>query len=319
VNIDRIAAALLKWAHDERTAMKEILKEILKEIHRGSAKQTLKNAFFDVVMPLIPKNELSHWVGRAVHHQLPAPLDRKSVEIFARYYSINMHEAEFPIEHYRTIGELFTRKLKVGSRPIASGPVIHPADSQISQAGWINEQTLVQAKGKNYQVAELIRSSHFSSVFEGGSYLTYYLCPTDYHRVHAPVDGRIVWGCHVPGELWPVNAWSVNNVSDLFSRNERVVTIIETPLGKVALVMVAATNVGNITMNFDSQINTKARSGERHVRERVYEPGIEIKKGDELGVFHMGSTVVMLYQKGMLEFDLENYHWRHVKMGQELV
>ncbi len=299
--------------------MKEMLKGSPARVLKDGLKNGLKNTFFDLLMPMIPKNELSHWVGRAVHRPLPEPLGQKSVELFAKYFSINMNEAEFPIDHYRTIGELFTRKLKAGARPLGAGPVLHPADSQITESGFITEQTLIQAKGKNYNVAELLRSQHFSAVFEGGSFFTYYLCPTDYHRVHAPVDGRIVWGCHVPGELWPVNSWSVNSVPNLFSRNERVVAMIETPRGLAALVMVAATNVGNITMSFDSQINTKVRAGERHVRELVYEPGIEIKKGDELGIFHMGSTVVMLYQKGMVECDLESYRSRHVKMGQELV
>lgn len=270
-------------------------------------------------MPLIPKNELSHWVGRAVHRPLPGVIGRRSVELFAKYFDINMNEAQYPLHHYETIGDLFTRKLKPGARPIGAGPVVHPADSQITEVGMISDQTLIQAKGKNYNVAELLRSPFYSQAFEGGSFLTYYLCPTDYHRVHSPVDGKIVWSCHVPGELWPVNAWSVANISDLFSRNERVVTVIETPRGRAALVMVAATNVGNIAMTYDSQISTKVRVGERHARERVYDPPIDVQKGEEIGLFNMGSTVVMLYQKGMLaDGDVESYRSRHVKVGQEL-
>lgn len=280
---------------------------------------TMKDKVFSYVMPLLPKDDLSHWVGRFVHHKLPGPLARKSVELFARHFKINMLEAEYPLEHYQTIGELFSRRLKPGARPIGQGPVVHPADSQITEAGRIEKQTLIQAKGIDYKVTELLRSPYFSADFEGGTYFTYYLCPTDYHRVHSPVDGKIVWSCHVPGEFWPVNMWSVNHVENLFSRNERVVAMIETPRGKAALVMVAATNVGNMTMTFDPHISTKDREGERHVRERAYDPGINIARGDEVGIFNMGSTVVMLYQKGVVDADPEQYRGRHVKMGQSLI
>lgn len=278
----------------------------------------MKDRLFDLLMPVLPKNDLSHFVGRLVHKPLPAPLARKSVEWFAKYYQINLDEAELPIGEYKTIGDLFTRKLKAGVRPIGEGPVVHPADAQISEAGTIDQLTLIQAKGKNYSVPELLRSTHFSGDFEGGSYLTYYLCPTDYHRVHSPVDGEIIWSCHVPGELWPVNSWSVEKIPNLFAINERVVVIIQTPRGKAALVMVAATNVGNMTMSFDLNINTRLRVGERKARERTYNPKIPVHRGDEVGIFHMGSTVVMLYEKGVLEADPQIFRGRHVKMGQNV-
>lgn len=278
----------------------------------------LKDKVLHYVMPILPKDDLSHWVGRLAHQRLPGRLGRSSVELFAKAYDINMAEAEYPLEHYQSIGELFSRRLKPGARPIGLGPVVHPADSQITEAGRIEEQTLIQAKGLDYKVTELLRSPYFSAAFEGGAFFTYYLCPTDYHRVHSPVDGRIVWSCHVPGEFWPVNSWSVRNVSQLFSRNERVVVMMETPRGKAALVMVAATNVGNMSMAFDPQISTKDRLGERHVRERVYDPGVAVAKGAEIGAFNMGSTVIMLYEKGVVESDPQLYRNRHVKMGQAL-
>ena len=281
-------------------------------------KEVLKSRLYDILMPMIPKNELSHWVGKLAHLELTEPLARKSVAAFARHFQINMAEAEHPIETYKTIGELFTRKLKPGVRPIADESVVHPADAEITEAGKIESLTLIQAKGKDYKVPELIRSAHYAEMFEGGSFLTYYLCPTDYHRVHSPVTGRIIWSCHVPGALWPVNAWSVGAIPNLFSINERVVMMIETPRGLAALVMVAATNVGNMSTSFDPMINTSVRKGERHAREKTYTPPIAVSKGDELGVFHMGSTVVMLYAPGVLEADATQYRARHVKMGQGL-
>ncbi len=280
--------------------------------------KAMKDRIFDVVMPLLPKNELSHWVGRLVHKPLPSVVGRKSVEWFAKYYQINMQEAEYPIDHYKTIGELFTRRLKPGARPIEEG-IVHPADSLITEAGPIRDNTLIQAKGKTYTVPELLRSEGFNDAFDGGSFLTYYLCPTDYHRVHSPVDGEIIFSCHIPGLLWPVNAWSVQSISNLFGVNERIVVIFQTPKGKAALVMVAATNVGNMKMCFDENLNSSHRQGERRVRDKGYNPPIPMKAGDEVGVFHMGSTVVMLFEKGMLEdTDLDSLRQRHVKMGRRL-
>jgi phosphatidylserine decarboxylase len=278
----------------------------------------MKDRLFDLFMPILPKNDLSHTVGKLVHKPLPGPLARASVEWFAKRYDINMDEAERPISSYKTIGDLFTRKLKPGVRPLGQG-ILHPADSAITEAGIIEHQTLIQAKGKTYTVSELIRSPHFSANFEGGSFLTYYLCPTDYHRVHSPVDGRIIWSCHVPGELWPVNPWSVKKIKGLFAVNERIVIMIETPRGKAALVLVAATNVGNMTTSFDPELNSSFRTGIRQVRERSYSPPIPIQRGAEVGVFHMGSTVIMLYEKGMLSAEPESFKGHHVKMGQALV
>lgn len=277
----------------------------------------MKNFLFDVFMPLLPKNDLSHFVGRLVHRPLPPAIGRKSVEWFAKYYSIDLNEAEHSIENYKTIGELFTRRLKPGARPIGEG-IVHPADAVISEAGAIEKLTLIQAKGKNYTVPELLRSSHFAPVFEGGSFATYYLCPTDYHRVHSPADGQILWSCHVPGEFWPVNAWSVNKIDNLFSVNERVVAILQTPRGKIGFVMVAATNVGNMTMSFDEGINTRSRKGLRSPREKTYEPPIAVERGQEMGIFNMGSTVILLFEKGVLDFDVSRFRGEKTRMGVSL-
>ncbi len=278
----------------------------------------MKRILFDLFMPVVPKNELSHWVGRLAHRRLPEPFAGLSVAWFAKYYKIDMGEAEFPLEHYKTIGELFTRRLKPGARPIGDGPVIHPVDARITEAGKIERQTLIQAKGRTYRVDELLRSRLYADALEGGQYLTYYLCPTDYHRVHAPVTGKIVWSAHVPGELWPVNEWSVSKIPNLFSVNERVVAVIETDKGFAALVMVAATNVGNMTVNFDPMITTAVRRSGRQVREKVYNPPVEIKKGEEFGTFHMGSTVIMLYAPGVLEADAGEFRGHRSKMGESL-
>ncbi len=278
----------------------------------------MKNRLLSLLLPIVPKNDLSHLVGRLVHHELPPLLAQKSVEIFARYYKINLNEAELPVEQYRTIGELFTRKLKAGLRPIGLGPV-HPADSLITEAGRIERDHLIQAKGKKYSVAEFLRNPTLAVEFEGGSFLTYYLCPTDYHRVHSPVDGEITLSCHVPGALWPVNEWSVNSIQKLFNVNERVVTLIATPHGMVAVIMVAATNVGNMSMSYDAGIATNTREKGRAVKEKMYQAPISIRRGEELGVFHMGSTVVVLYPKGYISLEAASLKGQQVKVGESVV
>lgn len=280
-------------------------------------KERAKKRLFDMVMPLLPKGGLSRGVGHLVHMKIPGPIGRKSVEWFAKYYNIDLSEAEFPIDRYGSIGELFTRRLKPGARPIEAGAV-HPADSVISEAGVIQGKSLMQAKGRMYSLAELLHSEKWAGVFEGGTFFTYYLCPTDYHRVHAPVGGNVVWSCHIPGEFWPVNAWSVNAVDRLFAVNERVAAVFETPQGRVAVVMVAATNVGDIGVAFDEEIATNSPLA-FEARERVYDPPKAMAKGDEFGVFRMGSTVIVLYEKNMIPSEIcESMLGQRVRVGQTL-
>jgi phosphatidylserine decarboxylase len=279
----------------------------------------MKKMLMDLFIPALPKNDMSHAVGRIVHTVLPGPIGRKTVEIFARYYNINLDEAEHAIELYPSIGALFTRRLKDGVRPLGEGKVVHPADAMITEAASIKQNALIQAKGRSYSVQGLLGGGPYAENFDGGAFATYYLCPTDYHRVHSPVDGKIIWSNHIPGALWPVNDWSTEKIPNLFNINERIAVVIETEDRKlVALVMVAATNVGNMSMTFDSSISTKIRKGDRKPHPKNYEPGIRIRRGDEVGIFHMGSTVVMLYAPGVLDGAPEKLKGVQSKMGAGL-
>ncbi len=261
----------------------------------------MNDLLLKLLMPVIPKGDLSHWVGKFAHREWPEPVNQIVIQKFAEFYKINLDEAEKEISQYSSLGEFFTRRLKPGLRPIGKG-ILHPCDAVINSAGPIESQRLIQAKNKTYSCAELLRNTGLANEFEGGTFITYYLCPTDYHRVHSSVDGKIFWSCHVPGEFWPVNNWSVQNVPNLFAENERVVTAIDTPTyGKVGLVMVAATNVGNMEMFYDESICTNRRTPEEHVRERTYEPAKPIDRGAELGMFKMGSTVIALYGPGHIK------------------
>jgi phosphatidylserine decarboxylase len=241
---------------------------------------------------LLPRKALSQFVGWLVHLPLPNPLRTQSIRLFAKAYKINLQEAELEISEYTSIGDFFTRKLKEGVRPIAESPLVHPADSVISQASEIQDGKCIQAKGKTYSVSDLLSSTEAPKIYKSGLFITYYLCPTDYHRVHSPVDGEVTSVTHIPGTLWPVNNWSVNNIDQLFCINERVVVNIKSRLGPIAVVFVGATNVGKISLAFDK--NIVSNQGHLQIRTTSYDQPIAVSRGQELGTFHMGSTVVML-------------------------
>src|SRR5690606_8671782 len=200
---------------------------------------------FYSILYVLPKNLFSYLFGRLALVSWPGFVVREVIRGFAKIYNIDLYEAEKPVEEYKNLDDFFTRKLKVGIRPVGPG-VVHPADSDLTQFGSINQSTLIQAKGKEYSLKEFLKIDEVSDKLGDGYFFTYYLCPTDYHRVHSPVDGKITEIHYIPGKLWPVNNWSVSNIKNLFAINERVVVIIETPKGKCALVMVGATNVGKM-------------------------------------------------------------------------
>lgn len=243
---------------------------------------------------ILPKRSLSRLVGKIMHWQGPTWWARLSIKSFASWYNIALDEAEKPYTEYPSIGEFFIRRLKSGVRPVGDSWAVHPADSVITQAAPIDNGTLIQAKGHTYKLSDFTQDPECAKKWAGGVFMTYYLCPTDYHRVHSPVDGAITDVRYMPGELWPVNEWSTTNVPNMFALNERVLVEIQTDLGPVAAVFVGATNVGHICLSFDSSIQGNQK-GPHIFNHKRYSPEIPVHKGSELGMFRMGSTVVMIY------------------------
>lgn len=262
---------------------------------------------------LLPKNSLSRFVGDLARLENPKWLVDKTKSWFVKTYKLDMAAAERSLDDYKSLQDLFTRKLKPGIRPIGQG-IVHPCDADLTQARPIEDGQLVQTKGITYSLKEFLKDPTSLDTFKNGTQLTYYLCPTDYHRVHSPVEGHIEQVIHVPGELWPVNPWSVENISQLFSRNERVIFRISTAFGPVAVVMIGATNVGEIEVSFDADIRTNVKS-KKQVYFKTYKPKRPIAKGEELGIFHMGSSVVVVLPKGASDI-LPSVG--PVKMGQSL-
>jgi phosphatidylserine decarboxylase len=264
------------------------------------------------ILKFLPKNVLSYCVGWFALWTLPRFSRRLLLGSFAKAYQINLEEAEKSIEEYSSFDAFFTRRLKPGLRLIdAESPIVHPADSFISSFGPVQQGQLMQAKGKMYSVEEFLK---IPKLQDPHFFITYYLCPTDYHRVHSPVQGRLRQIRWIPGQLWPVNRWSVENVDQLFSRNERVVCDIETAQGLVYVVLVGATNVGKMTLSFDPCIVTNDLK-QKNIFEKSYD--LPLEKGQELGMFHLGSTVIVVYPSGFQMQD-KKIQSGPVRLGQSV-
>jgi phosphatidylserine decarboxylase len=249
------------------------------------------------LLKFLPRVGLSKFVGFIAGLRQPQFLIKPMIAWFAERYSINTDEAEKPMEDYKSLNDFFTRRLKAGVRPLAASYYVHPADSEITQFGLIENNTLIQAKNMTYKLSDFIGSNEKALKYESGFFIVYYLCPTDYHRVHSPVEGTVKEIKKFGFDLWPVNQESVSQIPELFIANERVVVSINSQLGPVEVVFVGATNVGQIGV-------FKAESE-------------FVQKGEELGVFQMGSTVVMIYPKAA-KIDLNDLKPKKVKVGQEL-
>ena len=229
-----------------------------------------------------------------------------------------MAEAANPdITVYPTFNEFFTRPLKAGVRPIANADLVCPVDGAISQFGRIERDQIFQAKGHSYSTTALVGGdSKLAKQFESGYFATIYLSPRDYHRIHMPCDGRLLRMIYVPGDLFSVNPATARGVPGLFARNERVVCVFEGPHGPFVLTLVGATIVGSMGTVWHGVVNPP-RS--REVREWRYDgQQIVLRKGEEMGRFLLGSTVVMLFPQGPLVF---NPGWQPagaVRLGEEM-
>jgi len=235
---------------------------------------------------------------------------------FVKRYNVNMAEAANPdIASYKSFNEFFTRPLKDGARPQADAAFISPVDGAISQFGPIERDQIFQAKGHSYSTTALVGGDReLAAQFENGSFATLYLSPRDYHRIHMPCDGKLTRMIYVPGELFSVNPTTARGVPGLFARNERVVCVFESAFGPFVLTLVGATIVGSMATVWHGMVNPP-RPGV--VREWRYdEQNIMLKKGDEMGRFLLGSTVVMLFPKNNLAFNPDWSPTRAIRMGE---
>lgn len=266
---------------------------------------------------LLPKQALTALAGRIA--STPAgPATTRLIQWFVGRYGVDMSEAANPeLGSYKTFNEFFTRPLKSGVRPIARADLICPVDGAISQYGRIEHDQLIQAKGHRYSTAALVGGdAALAARFDHGSFATLYLSPRDYHRIHMPCDGRLRRMIYVPGALFSVNPTTARGVPGLFARNERVVCVFDSALGPFVLVLVGATIVGSMATVWHGVVNPPRA---REVREWTYDDKkITLKKGEEMGRFLLGSTVVMLFPDTPLTFNPTWATERPVRLGEPM-
>ncbi len=251
---------------------------------------------------LIPKQAITLLAGRIAQAQGGA-LTTRLIAWFVRRYGVNMAEAANPdIDSYASFNDFFTRALKAGARPLAKADLICPVDGAISQFGRIEGQQIFQAKGHHYSSTALVGGdAALAAQFDNGHFATLYLSPRDYHRIHMPCAARLMRMIYVPGDLFSVNPTTARGVPGLFARNERVVCVFEGEHGPFVLVLVGATIVGSMATTWHGAVNAP-RPG-RVSEWRYDDQPVSFQQGDEMGRFLLGSTVVMLFPQGPLEFN----------------
>ncbi|MEI7465101.1 MAG: archaetidylserine decarboxylase [Burkholderiales bacterium] len=251
---------------------------------------------------LLPKQAMT-WLAGLIAGAEGGAWTTRLISWFVARYGVNMNEAaESDIARYASFNAFFTRALKPGVRPLADAPWVCPVDGAISQIGPLDGERLVQAKGHHYTATALVGGDAIlAREFHGGHFATLYLSPRDYHRIHMPAAGRLRRMIHVPGELFSVNPKTARGVPGLFARNERVVCVFDGEHAPFVMVLVGATIVGSMATTWHGVVNPP-RPGQ--LREWTYAPGdVNLSRGQEMGRFLLGSTVVMLFPPGPLSFN----------------
>lgn len=235
-----------------------------------------------MILSALVTDFISFCVGWFATWRSPRWLIRRTIDWYVKKYQLRMDEASRQLDQYSTLGQLFVRELTPEARPIEYG-TCSPVDGVLRECGLVAEGMIFEVKNQLTDVAELLKSSEMGKRFEKGTYWNFYLSPQDCHHVFSPVDGKVVEIKRIPGALFPVNDMAIKWIPKLFLRNARLVTYLETARGLVAVVMVGALNVGKM----ESCLDSKGSS-------RLSDSACQVKAGDRLGTFHLGSSVVLL-------------------------
>lgn len=258
---------------------------------------------------------VSQAMGKLVGLRAPQPVLQAAIRTFSKLYGVELDEIDGDLSQFKTFQAFFTRKLKAGARTVAQEANVMPApaDGVFSAFGPLGRGTLIQAKGVEYTLDALLGGSEDADPYRGGSYAVIYLAPNNYHRVHTPWQGSIVQWRYLPGALYPVNKMGLANVHGLFARNERIVGHAQTEFGPAAMVMVGATCVGHMRVAFADLACNEGLPGSGLQR---CNPVLAQQRGDEFGVFEMGSTVVLVFARDDLQPTMPI--GTPVRMGQPL-
>ncbi len=237
------------------------------------------------LLRLLPLALLSRLVGWVARQRLWRRVRLPLLRLYARHYRVDLGEAESALDAYPTFEAFFTRRLRLGSRPVAEAPLVSPCDGRVGPPVEITAGAAITAKGHPYRLDGLLGPlSHWAGRLHGGRWLTLYLSPRDYHRYHAPAAMAVVESCRIVGRRWPVNGWGIDHIPDLFVENERVVVAAETPMGwPLVMVFVAALNVGRVELH--GVCPPAGRAGHHRW---------ELAAGEEMGYFSLGSTILLL-------------------------
>ena len=258
----------------------------------------LKKQLFIQAQRVVPQHQLSRVVGKLAASENPI-VKNTVIQAFKAQYGIDMSIAEqSDALKYKSFNEFFTRSLKEGVREIDANPnsVVSPADGAISQLGKIEDGDIFQAKGQSFSVEKLIADPQLAEPFKNGQFATVYLSPKDYHRVHMPFAGTLTETLYVPGELFSVNQTTAENIPGLFARNERMVCLFDTELGRMAVVLVGAMIVAGIETVATGKVKPTGRVELNHHE-------MQLEKGAELGRFYLGSTAIVLFEKDKIVWD----------------
>lgn len=236
---------------------------------------------------------------------------------FAKIYKIAWqdYERQSP-EQFINFNDFFTRELKEGARPISDAALISPADGKIAASGALDKTQFIHAKGHNFTLESLIADPQLADTFKDGSFATIYLSPRDYHRIHMPVDGTLLRTIHIPGKLYSVSLKTAEKIPALFAENERHVSLFETPYGKMIVILVGAINVSSIETVWSGTVTPPY--GKLLQYSDYQKEGISLKKGEEMGRFNMGSTAIVIAEKGNLMLDPLIKEYQPIKLGEPL-
>lgn len=274
------------------------------------------DSLFVLLQYCLPQHAISRLAGKLANTTNPK-IKNFLIEKFASHYKVDLSEAQEPnCQNYPTFNQFFTRALKPSARSIDAShhSIVSPADGAISEMGSLTKDKLLQAKGRHYTLNELLADDvALAQEFYNGQFATIYLSPKDYHRVHMPCDGKLVKTIYIPGKLFSVNNATVNRVPNLFARNERLVCAFQTQHGPMLLILVGAMIVSGISVVWEEQAPAAD-----HIVNKYHEKPISLKKGEEMGRFHLGSTVIILLPRNAMQWLDSLSSADTVRMGQLL-
>lgn len=279
----------------------------------------LSARLFIALQHIIPQHLLSKMMWKLTRCEYKWLL-KLILPLFIRQFKVNMAEAKnSDWASYSSFNDFFTRELKESAREICSEEksIVSPVDGAISQLGEINSDLIFQAKGHAYSLTQLLGDREdLGATFKNGEFNTIYLSPKDYHRIHMPIDGTLKEMIHVPGELFSVNPTTVENVPALFARNERVICLFDTDTGPMAMVLVGAIFVGSIETVWHGEVTPPTA---KEIRNWTYEEKeIKYVKGQEMGRFNMGSTVILLHAENKMDWTKELKAEQAVRLGEAI-